>query len=187
MGASPCAKISAAACRSQVGGSSRRGNFLPSARLFLQKGGNGPRTGGQHSCRARETKPFPESFFFVASTEAPALLEKRNHLIHEGCKTLGINIHKNVEAVGGTLVNPFLHKVNDLLRCAHEPIMSAASSGDNLTNGDGSVLQQPISRCPVSGRYASRPLLELHAFQFRQEMFRERLVGVEIRRINTES
>ena len=122
-----------------------------SARLFLQKGGNGPRTGGQHSCRARETKPFPESFFFVASTETPALLEKRNHLIREGLKTLGINIHKKVEAVGGTLVNPLLHKVDDLLRCADEPIMSAAASGDNLTNGDGSVLQQMLSRCPVSG------------------------------------
>jgi hypothetical protein len=65
---------------------------LPSARLFLQKGGNGPRTGGQHSFWARETKPFPEGYFFVASTEPPALLEKRNHLIHKGLKTLGINI-----------------------------------------------------------------------------------------------
>ena len=124
---------------------------MPSTRLFLQKGGNGPRTGGQHSCRARETKPFPESFFFVASTEAPAFLEKRNDLIRKGLKTLGINIHKQVEAVGGTLVDPLLHKVDDLPRCADEPIMSAAASGDNLTNGDGPVLQQTVSRCPVSG------------------------------------
>jgi hypothetical protein len=29
-------------------------------------------------------------------------------------------------------------------------------------------------------------LLELRAFQFRQEMFRERLVGIEVRRIDTE-
>ena len=123
----------------------------PSARRFLQKGGNGPRTGGQHSFRPRKTKPLPESFFFVASTETPALLEKRNHLIYEGRKTLWINIHKQVEAVGGTLVDPLLHKVDDLLRCADEPIMSAAASGDNLTNGDGSVLQQTVSRCPVSG------------------------------------
>ena len=124
---------------------------MPSARLFLQKGGNGPRTGGQHSFRARETKPFPESFFFVASTETPPLLEKWNYLIREGRKTLGINIHKQVEAVGGTFVDPLLHKVDDLLRCADEPIMSATASGDNLTNGDGSVLQQTGSRCPVSG------------------------------------
>ena len=130
---------------------SSNASFLPSARLFLQKGGNGPRTGGQHSYRARETKPFPKSFFFVASTETSALLEKRNHLIREGLKTLGINIHKQVEAVGGTLVDPLLHEVDDLLRCADEPIMSAAASGDNLTNGDGSVLQQTVSRCPVSG------------------------------------
>ena len=86
------------ACRSRVGGSSRRGNFLPSARLFLQKGGNGPRTGGQHSFWARETKPFPEGFFFVASTEPPALLEKRNHLIHKGLKTLGINVYDRLVA-----------------------------------------------------------------------------------------
>ena len=124
---------------------------LPSTWLFLQKGGNGPRTGGQHSFRAREAKPFPESFFFVVSTETPAFLEKRDHLIHEGLKTLGVNIHKQVEAVGGTLVDPLLHEVDNLLRCADEPIMSAAASGDNLTNGDGSVLQQTVSRCPVSG------------------------------------
>ena len=124
---------------------------MPSTRLFLQKGGNGPRTGGQHSFRAWETKPFPESFFFVASTETPALLEKRNHLIREGLKTLGINIHKQVEAVGRALVCPLFHEVDDLLRCADEPIVSASASGDNLTNGDGSVLQQTVSRCPVSG------------------------------------
>lgn len=40
--ASGCAKPSALAYRSRIGGSSRRGNFLPSACLFLQKGGNGP-------------------------------------------------------------------------------------------------------------------------------------------------
>lgn len=123
---------------------------------------------------------MPESFFFVASTETPKLLEKRDHLIREGRKTVGINIHKQIEAVGGTLVDPLLHKVDDLLRCADEPIMSAAASGDNLTNGDGSVLQQTVSRCPVSGRYASRALLKLRAFQFRQETFRERLVGIEV-------
>src|SRR6202035_1967725 len=82
----------------RAGGSSRQGNFLPSAQLFLQKGGNGPRTGGQHSFRARETKPFPESFFFVASTEPPALLEKRNHLARESLKPLGVNVHKHIEA-----------------------------------------------------------------------------------------
>src|SRR5215469_1207259 len=162
------------------------GEILPSVRLFLQKGGNGPRAGGQHSFRARESKSLPESFFFVASTETPALLEKRNYLIHEGLKTLGIHIHKQVEAVGSTLVDPFLHKIDDLLGCADEPIMSAATAGDNLTNRDGSVLKQAVSRCPVSGRYAGRPLLELRAFRFRQEMFRERLVGVEIRRIDIE-
>ena len=113
---------------------------MPSAWLFLQKGGNGSRTSGQHSCGPWKTKPFPESFFFVASTETPALLEKRNHLIREGLKTLGVNIHKQVEAVGGTLVDPLLHKVDDLLRCADEPIMSTTASGGNLTNGDGSVL-----------------------------------------------
>ena len=124
---------------------------MPSGRLFLQKGGNGPRTGGQHSFRARETKPFPESFFFVVSTETPALLKKRNHLIREGLKTLGVNIHKQVEAVSSALVDPLFHEVDNLLRRADEPIMSAAASGDNLTNGDGSVLQQTVSRCPVSG------------------------------------
>ena len=31
-----------------------------------------------------------------------------------------------------------------------------------------------------------RPLLELRAVQFRKEMFRERLVGIEIRRIDIE-
>ena len=126
-------------------------HFLPSARRFLQKGGNGARTGGQHPFRAREPKPFPESFFFVASTETPALLEQRYHLICEGLKTLGVDIHKQVEAVGGTLVDPLLHKLDDLLRRADEPVMSAAALGDNLTNGDGSVLQQTVSRCPVSG------------------------------------
>ena len=65
--------------------------------------------------------------------------------------------------------------------------MSAAASGDNLRNGDGSVLQQTVSRCPVSGRYASRALLKLRAFQFRQETFRERLVGIEVRWIDTEA
>ena len=59
--------------------------FLPSACLFLQKGGNGSRTSGQHSCRPWKTKPFPESSCcFVASTEPPALLEKRNHLARAG-------------------------------------------------------------------------------------------------------
>ena len=60
-------------------------------------------------------------------------------------------IHKQVEAVGRTLIYPLLHKVDNLLRGADEPIMSATASGDNLTNGDGSVLQQTVSRCPVSG------------------------------------
>src|SRR5439155_12029288 len=69
--------------RSRVDGSSRRGNFLPSACLFLQKGGNGSRTSGQHSCGPWKTKPFSESFCFVAATEPPALLEKRNHLARE--------------------------------------------------------------------------------------------------------
>src|SRR5262249_42647720 len=104
----------------------------------------------------------------------------------ESLQPLGVNVHKHVEAVGRTLVNPLLHKVDNLLRGADEPIMSTTASGDNLTNGDGSVLQQTVSRCPVSGGYASRPLLELRAFQFRQEMFRERLVGIEVRRIDTE-
>ena len=139
------------AYRSRVGGSSRRENFLPSARLFLQKGGNGSRTSGQHSCRPWKTKPFPESFCFVASTEPPALLEKRNHLTRESLKPLGVNVHKHVETVGRTLVDPLLHKVDNLLRGADEPIMSTTASGDNLTNGDGSVLQQTVSRCPVSG------------------------------------
>ena len=124
---------------------------MPSACLFLQKGGNGSRTSGQHSCRSWKAKPFPESFCFVASTEPPALLEKRNHLARESLKPLGVNVHKHVEAVGRTLVDPLLHKVDNLLRGADEPIMSTTASGDNLTNGDGSVLQQTVSRCPVSG------------------------------------
>jgi hypothetical protein len=61
------------------------------ARLFLQQRGNRLRTGGQHSFRAGETKPFPQSFFLTASTETPAFLEKRDHLIDKGLKTLGIN------------------------------------------------------------------------------------------------
>jgi len=72
-------------------------------------------------------------------------------MVRERFKTLRIDIHKQVETVGGPLVDPLLHKVDDLLRCAHEPIMSGAASGDNLANGDGSVLQQTVSRCPVSG------------------------------------
>ena len=123
---------------------------MPSACLFLQKGGNGSRTSRQHSCRPWKTKPFPESFCFVASTEPPALLEKRNYLACESLKPLGVNVHKHVEAVGRTLVDPLLHKVDNLLRGA-EPIMSTTASGDNLTNGDGSVLQQTVSRCPMSG------------------------------------
>ena len=126
-------------------------NLQLSLGLFLQKGSNGSRIGGNYPFRARKPEPLPESFFFVASTETPTLLEKRDHLIREGRKTLGINIHKQIEAVGGTLVDPLLHKVDYLLRCADKPIMSAAASGDNLTNGDGSVLQQTVSRCPVSG------------------------------------
>ena len=114
--------------------------FLPSACLFLQKGGNGSRTSGQHSCGPWKAKPFPESFCFVASTEPPALLEKRNHLARESLQPLGVNVHKHVEAVGRTLVDPLLHKVDNLLRGADEPIMSTTASGDNLTNGDGSVL-----------------------------------------------
>ena len=149
--ASCCPKPSALAYHSRVGGNSRRGSFLPSACLFLQKGGNGSRTSRQHSCRPWKTKPFPESFCFVASTEPPALLEKRNHLARESLKPLGVNVHKHVEAVGRPLVHPLLHKVDNLLRGADKPIMSATASGDNLTNGDGSVLQQTVSRCPVSG------------------------------------
>src|SRR6516165_1237593 len=117
-------------------GSSRRGSFLPSTCLFLQKGGNGSRTSGQHYCRPWKTKPFPESFCFVASTEPPALLEKGNHLARESLQPLGVNVHKHVEAVGRTLVDPLLHKVDNLLRGADEPIMSTTPSGDNLTNGD---------------------------------------------------
>ena len=97
------------------------------------------------------SKPFPEGFCFVAATEPPALLEKRNHLARESLQPLGVNVHKHVEAVGRTLVHPLLHKVDNLLRGADEPIMSTTASGDNLTNGDGSVLQQTVSRCPVSG------------------------------------
>src|SRR5271168_4274039 len=103
-------------------------NLAPSLGLFLQKGSNGSRTGRNYPFRARKPEPLPESFFFVASTETPTLLEKRDHLIREGRKTLGINIHKQIEAVGATLVDPLLHKVDDLLRCADEPIMSAAAS-----------------------------------------------------------
>src|SRR5580704_16039231 len=102
-------------------------------------------------CGPWKTKPFPESFCFVASTEPPALLEKRNHLARESLKPLGVNVHKHVEAVGRTLVDPLLHKVDNLLRGADEPIMSTTAPGDNLTNGDGSVLQQTVSRGPVSG------------------------------------
>ena len=149
--ASRCAKPSALAYRSRVGGSSRRGSFWPSACLFLQKGGNGSRTSRQHSCRPWKTKPFPKSFCFVASTEPPALLEKRNHLARKGLKPLGVNVHKHVEAVGRAFVDPLLHKVDNLLRGADEQIMTTAAARDNLTNGDGSVLQQTVSRCPVSG------------------------------------
>ena len=151
MRASRCAKPSAVAYRSRVGGGSRQGNFLLSACLFLQQGGNGSRTSEQHSWGPWKTKPFPESFCFVASTEPPALLGKRNHLARESLKPLGVNVHKHVEAVGRTLVDPLLHKVDNLLRGADEPIMSTTASGDNLTNGDGSVLQQTVSRCPMSG------------------------------------
>ena len=130
------------------GSSRRRGNFLPSACLFLQERGNGSRTSGQHSCGPWKAKPFPESYCFVASTEPPALLEKRNHLARE-VSSPRVNVHKHVEAVGRTLVDPLLHKVDNLLRGA-EPIMSTTASGDNLTNGDGSVLQQTVSRCPMA-------------------------------------
>ena len=140
MRASRCAKPSAVACHSRVGGSCRRGNFLPSACLFLQQGGNGSRTGGQHSLGPWKTRPFPESFCFVILTEPPALLEKRNHLARESLQPLGVNVHKHVEAVGRPLVDPLLHKVDNLLRGANEPVMSTTTSGDNLTNGDGSVL-----------------------------------------------
>src|SRR6516225_9199943 len=126
------------------------GEFLPSACLFLQKRGNGSRTSGQHSWGPWKTKPFPEGFCFVASTEPPALLKKRNHLTRESLQPLGVNVHKHVEAVGSTLVDPLLHKVDNLLRGADEPIMSTTASGDNLTNGDGSVLQQTVSRCPMA-------------------------------------
>src|SRR5215831_4922299 len=142
---------SASAHRSRVGGSSRRGNFLPSACLFLQKGGNGSRTSGQHSCRPRKTKPFPESFCFVAPAETPALLEKRNHLTRESLQPLGVNVHEHVETVGRTLVDPLLHKVDNLLRCADKAVMSAAAAGNDLTNGEGAIFQQARSRCPVSG------------------------------------
>ncbi len=73
-------------------------------------------TSGQHSCRPGKAKPFPEGFFFVASTETSALLEQRYHLLGEGLKTLGIDIHKQVEAIGRALVDPLFHKVDDLLR-----------------------------------------------------------------------
>ena len=63
--------------------------------------------------------------------------------------------------------------------------MSTTAAGYNLTNGDRSILQQTGSRCPVSGRHAGRPLLKLRAVQFSKQMLRERLVGVEIRRIDT--
>src|SRR5262249_17031239 len=116
------------------------GIFLTSARLFLQKGRNGSRTGGQHSFWAWETKPFPQSFFFVASTETPTLLEKPNPLIPENLKTLWVHVHKHVETVGRTLIHPLLHKVDNLLRGADEPIMSTTASRYNLTNSDGSVL-----------------------------------------------
>jgi hypothetical protein len=51
-----------------------------------------------------------ESCFFVPSTETPTLLEKRDHLIREGRKTLGINIHKQIEAGGGTSSTHFFIK-----------------------------------------------------------------------------
>ena len=63
--------------------------------------------------------------------------------------------------------------------------MSPTAAGYNLTNGDRSILQQTISRCPVAGLYAGRPLLELRAVEFRKEMFRKRLVEIEFRCIDT--
>ena len=66
-----------------------------SASLLLQKRGNGLCASGQHSCRPGKAKPFPESFFFVASTETSALLEQRYHLIREGLKTFGVDIHNS--------------------------------------------------------------------------------------------
>ena|ERR1051325_1903373 len=117
----------------------------------MQQRGNRLRIGGQHSLRARKTKPFPESFFLIASTKTPALLEKRDHVIRKALKTLRINVHKQVEAVGGTLVDPLLHEVDNLLRCSDQPIHSATAAGDNLTNGNGSILQQTVARCPMAG------------------------------------
>src|ERR1051325_10154291 len=118
------------------------GEPTPSVCLFLQKSGNGLRTSGQHSCRPGKAKPFPECFFFVAATETSALLEQRNHLLREGVKPLGIDSHKRVDPVGGALVDPLFHKVDDLLRRADDPIHSATAAGDDLTNGNGSILQQ---------------------------------------------
>jgi 1-aminocyclopropane-1-carboxylate deaminase len=93
------------------------------------------------------------------------LLEKRDHLIRESLQPLGVNVHKHVETAGRTLVDSLLHKVNDLLGGADEPIMSTTAAGYNLTNGHRSILQQTGSRCPVSGRHAGRPLLKLRAVQ----------------------
>src|ERR1051325_5880623 len=119
----------------------RAGEPTPSVCLFLQKGSNGLRTIGQHSCRPGKAKPFPERFFFIAATETSALLKQRYHLLREGLKTPGIDIHKQVEAVSRALVDPLFHKVDDLLWRADEPIHSATATGDNLTNGNGSILK----------------------------------------------
>src|SRR5437868_1610384 len=55
--ASPCAKTRASAAAAGLV-EAVRGEILPSACLFLQKGRDGSRTSGQDSCRPRKPKPF---------------------------------------------------------------------------------------------------------------------------------
>ena len=60
--------------------------------------------------------------------------------------------HKDVtKTVGRAFIDPLFHEVGDLLRRADKPIHSATAAGDNLTNGNGPILQQPVACCPMAG------------------------------------
>ena len=89
---------------------------------------------------AAETQTVPAEFFLRSFDGNTRVSGEADHLIRESLQPFGINVHKHVEAVGRTLVDPLLQKADNLLRGADEPIMSTTAAGDNLTNGDGSVL-----------------------------------------------
>ena len=112
---SRCAKASALADRSRVGGSSRRGIFAVSLPVSAKAR---QRIAHQRAALlgAVENQTVPGGFLFRSFDGTARASEKRNHLARESLKPLGVNVHKHVKAVGRTLVDPLLHKVDNLLR-----------------------------------------------------------------------